>query len=58
MSRRQMAVLTFLRQNGKATVKKIADSLNENKRGVSYACESLSKWGDLEKEGHEWKIKS
>jgi Mn-dependent DtxR family transcriptional regulator len=57
MSRRQEAVLTFLRQNGKATVKRISDSLGENKRAVSFACESLSRWGDLEKVGHEWKLK-
>ena len=57
MSDRQEAVLIFLRHNGKATVKQIADSLNDNRRAVSYACESLSRWGDITKEGHEWMIK-
>lgn len=57
MSRRQDAVLTFLKQNGKATVKQISDSLRDNRRGVTYACQSLERWGDLEKEGHEWKLK-
>ena len=50
MSDRQDAVLIFLRHNGKATVKQIADSLNDNRRAVSYACESLSRWGDITKE--------
>ena len=57
MSRRQEAVLTFLRRNGKATVKTMADALGDRRRAVDFACESLMRWGEIEKEGHEWKLK-
>ena len=57
MSRRQERILSFLKSEKSATVKKIAESLGESRRGVTYACLSLERWGDLEKEGHEWKLK-
>lgn len=56
MSQRQERVLSFLK-DGPATVKNISDHLGDNKRAVDYACNSLSRWGDLEKEGHTWKLK-
>jgi predicted transcriptional regulator len=56
MSKRQERVLSFL-QSGPATVKRLADLIGDDKRAVAYACNSLSRWGDIEKEGHTWKIK-